>query len=105
MSSLPSKTFALCSCPVSRLVYTSSKQDLSTQPSTCQRELDAAARRHGAPVSLVGRGAAVADAGRLPRLVKGLEVEDVDTPRLDAADACLEERLRVGRRSDSTAVV
>ena len=44
-----------------------------------------------APGGLVGSLSVVADGGRLPWLIKGLEVESVETPVKERAEAVLEE--------------
>jgi hypothetical protein len=44
-----------------------------------------------APGGLVGSLSVVADGGRLPWLIKGLEVESVETPVEEGAEAVLEE--------------
>jgi hypothetical protein len=53
--------------------------------SALERELLGAVGVHGAPVGLVRGLAVVAGGVRLPGLVKGLEVEGVDTPVESAA--------------------
>lgn len=44
-----------------------------------------------APGGLVGGFSVVANGGRLPWLIKGLEVESVETPVKEGAEAVLEE--------------
>lgn len=68
-------------------------------------ELVLAVRREHAPVRLVLRLAVVANALGLPRLVKGLEVEDVHAPLEHAAHALLVEGLGVLGAGDRRAVV
>lgn len=56
---------------------------------TVERELGAAVTVPCSPVGLVGHGSVLANALGLPWLVEGLEVEEVDAPRRDAADGLL----------------
>lgn len=56
-------------------------------------------------MSLIGSGAIVSDGSGLPRLVEGLEVEDVDAPVEHSADTGLEVGPGVGGAGDSGAVI
>lgn len=68
-------------------------------------KLGLAVDAEGTPGGLVDRGSRVADTVRLPRLVKGLEVEDVDAPVTDRADRFLPVRLGLLETTVRLAVV
>ena len=66
--------------------------------------LSSAVPSHGAPGRLNLGLAIVANRSRLPRLVKGLKVEDVGAPREGGADTLLEEGGSIARGRSGGAV-
>lgn len=88
-----------------KLTIYKSRSDSASSQLARGVELGLALSREHTPVGLVSRGTVVTNALGLPGLVVGLEVEDVHSPGEHAADALLEESLRVFGTGDSLAIV